>query len=117
MDTNNLLKIAKDYGSPVYVYNSEKIVAQYKRLTSAFNKVKSLKINYAVKALSNISVLKLFNTLGSGLDTVSIQEVKLGLAAGFLPEQIIYTPNGVSLEEIEMAAELGVQINIDTYLF
>ena len=113
MDTNNLLKIAKDYGSPVYVYNSEKIVAQYKRLTSAFNKVKSLKINYAVKALSNISVLKLFNTLGSGLDTVSIQEVKLGLAAGFLPEQIIYTPNGVSLEEIEMAAELGVQINID----
>ena len=113
MDTNNLLKITKDYGSPVYVYNSEKIVAQYKRLTSAFNKVKSLKINYAVKALSNISVLKLFNTLGSGLDTVSIQEVKLGLAAGFLPEQIIYTPNGVSLEEIEMAAELGVQINID----
>ena len=113
MDTNNLLKIAKDYGSPVYVYNSEKVVAQYKRLTSAFNKVKSLKINYAVKALSNISVLKLFNTLGSGLDTVSIQEVKLGLAAGFLPEQIIYTPNGVSLEEIEMAAELGVQINID----
>ena len=113
MDTNTLLKIAKDYGSPVYVYNSEKIVAQYKRLTSAFNKVKSLKINYAVKALSNISVLKLFNTLGSGLDTVSIQEVKLGLAAGFLPEQIIYTPNGVSLEEIEMAAELGVQINID----
>ncbi len=113
MDTNTLLKIAKDYGSPVYVYNSEKVVAQYKRLTSAFNKVKSLKINYAVKALSNISVLKLFNTLGSGLDTVSIQEVKLGLAAGFLPEQIIYTPNGVSLEEIEMAAELGVQINID----
>ncbi len=113
MNNNTLLQIAKDHGSPVYVYDSETITGQYKRLTSAFNKVKHLKINYAVKALSNISVLKLFNTLGSGLDTVSIQEVKLGLAAGFLPEQIIYTPNGVSLEEIEMAAELGVQINID----
>lgn len=113
MNTNTLLQIAKDFESPVYVYDSEKIVSQYKRLTSAFSKVKHVKINYAVKALSNISVLKLLNTLGSGLDTVSIQEVKLGLAAGFSPEQIIYTPNGVSLEEIEMAAELGVQINID----
>jgi len=108
-----LLQIASDFGSPVYVYDSEKITSQYKRLTSAFNKVKHLKLNYAAKALSNVSVLKLFNTLGSGLDTVSIQEVRLGLAAGFLPEQIIYTPNGVSLEEIEMAAQLGVQINID----
>lgn len=113
MKNDTLLQIASDFGSPVYVYDSEKIASQYKRLTSAFNKVKHLKINYAVKALSNISVLKLFKTLGSGLDTVSIQEVKLGLAAGFSPDQIIYTPNGVSLEEIEMAAQLGVQINID----
>lgn len=113
MNTNTLLQIAKDFESPVYVYDSEKIMSQYKRLTSAFSKVKHVKINYAVKALSNISILKLLNTLGSGLDTVSIQEVKLGLAAGFSPDQIIFTPNGVSLEEIEMAAELGVQINID----
>jgi diaminopimelate decarboxylase len=113
MKNDTLLQIASDFGSPVYVYDSEKITSQYKRLTSAFHKVKHLKLNYAVKALSNVSVLKLFNTLGSGLDTVSIQEVRLGLVAGFLPEQIIYTPNGVSLEEIEMAAQLGVQINID----
>jgi diaminopimelate decarboxylase len=113
MNNINLLKIAEDFGSPVYVYNSEKIVSQYKRLTSAFNKVKKVKINYAVKALSNISVLKLLNTLGSGLDTVSIQEVKLGLAAGFVPENIIYTPNGVSFGEITAVAKLGVQINID----
>lgn len=113
MEQNTLLQIAKDFGSPVYVYNAEKIQDQYKRLTSAFGKVKQLKLNYAVKALSNISVLKLFNQLGSGLDTVSIQEVQLGLNAGFKPEDIIFTPNGVSLEEIEKAANLGVQINID----
>ena len=113
MKNNALLKIAQDFGSPVYVYNSEKIVSQYKRLTSAFNKVKKVKINYAVKALSNISILKLMHTLGAGLDTVSIQEVQLGLKAGFPAERIIFTPNGVSLEEIEKVAKLGAQINID----
>ena len=113
MTDQDLLDVARDFGSPVYVYNAEKITSQYKRLTSAFDKVKQLRINYAVKALSNISVLKLLKSLGSGLDTVSIQEVKLGLEAGFAPDQIIFTPNGVSLREIEKAAKLGVQINID----
>ncbi|MDG1728386.1 MAG: diaminopimelate decarboxylase [Algibacter sp.] len=110
---NQLLKIAKEFGSPVYVYDASKIESQYKRLTNAFKDVKKLKLNYAVKALSNISILKLFKSLGSGIDTVSIQEVQLGLAAGFSPEQIIFTPNGVSLSEIEEAAKLGVKINID----
>jgi len=113
MLNSQLLKIAENFGSPVYVYDAEKIAFQYHRLTDAFKEVKNLKINYAVKALSNISVLKYFNTLGAGIDTVSIQEVQLGLAAGFLPEQIIFTPNGVSLFEIEEATKLGVQINID----
>lgn len=113
MTEGQLLKIAQEFGSPVYVYDANKIESQYKRLTSAFKSVTKLKLNYAVKALSNISILKLFNKLGSGIDTVSIQEVQLGLAAGFKPEQIIFTPNGVSLSEIEEAAKLGVKINID----
>ncbi|WP_158973714.1 diaminopimelate decarboxylase [Cellulophaga sp. L1A9] len=113
MTNHDLLNIAKTYGDPVYVYDSEKITAQFNRLTNAFSGVKKLKLNYAAKALSNISILKLMNSLGSGLDTVSIQEVQLGLLAGFKPENIIYTPNGVSLEEIEEAAKLGVRINID----
>lgn len=113
MNTKTLLQIAQDFGSPVYVYDGDTIVSQYTRLTKAFSNVKHLKINYAVKALSNLSILKLFNSLDSGLDTVSIQEVQLGLKAGFKPEDIIYTPNGVSLQEIETVAKLGVQINID----
>lgn len=113
MNKDDLLQIANDYGSPVYVYDAHKMEAQYKRLTAAFSKVKHLKVNYAAKALTNISVLKFINHLGAGLDTVSIQEVQLGLHAGFEAKNIIYTPNGVSLEEIEKVANLGVQINID----
>jgi len=113
MKNTDLLDITREYGNPVYVYDAEKIKFQFNRLTNAFKTVKKLKLNYAAKALSNLTILKLMNNLGSGLDTVSIQEVKLGLLAGFKPEAIIYTPNGVSLEEIEEAAALGVRINID----
>ena len=113
MTNESLLKITNEFGSPIYVYDAHKIETQYKRLTSAFKSVKKLKINYAAKALSNISVLKFINSLGAGLDTVSIQEVKLGLHAGFKAKDIIYTPNGVSLQEIEDVTKLGTQINID----
>jgi len=113
MKAKELLAIASEFGAPVYVYDSEKIKSQHERLTKAFQNVGTLKVNYAAKALSNLSVLRFMKHLGCGLDTVSIQEVRLGLDAGFKPEEIIFTPNGVSLEELEKAAELGVQINID----
>ena len=113
MEIKDLLSIAYTYGCPVYVYDAYKIRSQYERLIKAFAAVPSLRINYAMKALSNGSILKLMRKLGAGLDTVSIQEVKLGLHAGFAPEQIIFTPNGVSMEEVEEAASLGVQLNID----
>ena len=113
MHPKELVNLAESFGCPLYVYDAEKIESQYQRLTDAFSKVARLRINYAVKALSNVAVLQLLKTFGSNIDTVSIQEVQLGLYAGFQPHQIIYTPNGVSFEEIEEAAQLGVQINID----
>ena len=113
MEHHYLLEIAETYGSPVYVYDAHKIESQYKRLTNAFREVSQLKIHYAAKALTNISVLKFVSKLGAALDTVSVQEVQLGLKAGFAAENIIYTPNGVSLSELEKVAALGVQINID----
>ena len=113
MENTVLTSIANQFGSPIYVYDAEKMEHQYKRLTQAFQNVPQLRINYAVKALSNVNILSYMHNLGAGLDTVSIQEVKLGLSAGVPAQMIIFTPNGVSLEEIEEAAELGVQINID----
>ncbi|MBT4779637.1 MAG: diaminopimelate decarboxylase [Polaribacter sp.] len=113
MERTQLLALTKKYGSPLYVYDTDKIEAQYNRLTNAFSSVKNLKLNYAVKALSNINILKFFKNIGAGLDTVSIQEVQLGLTTGIAPKKIIFTPNGVSLKEIEEVAKLGVQINID----
>tara|TARA_B110000003_G_scaffold272411_1_gene308238 strand:+ start:1530 stop:2735 length:1206 start_codon:yes stop_codon:yes gene_type:complete len=114
VNQDKLLQIEKEFKSPLYVYDANKIEEQYSRLTLAFNKIEKLKINYAAKALTNISILKFINKLGAGLDTVSVQEVLLGLHAGFKPENIIYTPNGVSLEEIEKVVEQKVQINIDS---
>ena len=113
MERTQLLELANKYGSPLYVYDTDNIASQYNRLTNAFSDVKNLKLNYAVKALSNINILKFFKNLGAGLDTVSIQEVQLGLTTGIDPKNIIFTPNGVSLKEIEDVAKLGVQINID----
>ena len=113
MKNHQLLKIAEDFGGPVYIYDSEKIKKQYKKLELAFKSVKKLSINYAAKALSNINILKYLNNLGAGLDTVSLQEVELGLKAGFNPKKIIYTPNGVSIDEIEKVVSYKAQINID----
>jgi diaminopimelate decarboxylase len=107
-----VIKLVEKHGSPLYIYESATMIRQYKRITDAF-KDSRVKINYACKALTNLNVLKLFRSLGSGLDAVSVQEVTLGLRAGFDPQDILFTPNCVSIEEIEEAMELGVRINID----
>lgn len=104
--------LVKKYDSPLYLYDLETIKQQYNRITSAFDKAK-VKVNFACKALTNINILKYFAELGAGLDAVSIQEVWLGLKAGFKPYDIMYTPNCVSIEEIDLAVKEGVKINID----
>ena len=106
------LSICEEHGCPLYIYDSSIITKQYKRLVNAID-VPKFKINYACKALTNINVLRHLKQLGAGLDTVSIQEVQLGLKAGFAANDIVFTPNCVSFEEIEEAVSLGVKINID----
>lgn len=107
-----LTDVANEFGTPLYVYDADKIITQYHRLSKAFNGV-PVKIKYALKALNNINVLKLLRNEGSGLDAVSIDEVRIGLHAGFKPSEILFTPNCVSFDEIRSAVDLGVTINID----
>ncbi|MCZ4410216.1 diaminopimelate decarboxylase [Cryomorphaceae bacterium 1068] len=108
----SLLSLSEEFGTPLYVYSGAKIREQYKKLAGAFKGI-DVKIKYACKANSNINILKLLKQEGSGIDAVSMNEVRLGLKAGFEPEEILYTPNGVSMEEMEEAVQMGVNINID----
>ncbi len=108
----DLAELASQYGTPLYVYDAAVIRRQYDQLKQAFTGTK-LRIHYACKANTNLSILRYIHSLGAGLDCVSIEEVEIGLRAGFLPDQIMFTPNGVSFEEIRMAVSKGVRINID----
>lgn len=107
-----LLEAANQFGTPLYVYDEQTIIKQYKRLKHAFGK-QDVKLHYAMKALNNSNILQILRKEGAGLDAVSLEEVQLGLRAGFSPASIMYTPNGVGFEEIRQAVELGVVINID----
>lgn len=107
-----LLQLATTYGTPLYVYDATTMRKQYRKLIDAFSGCQ-VKLHYAAKALTNLHVLQVYKELGAGLDAVSIQEVQLGLLAGFSPESILFTPNCVSFSELEEAIKQGVKINID----
>jgi diaminopimelate decarboxylase len=106
------LELVEKYGSPLYIYDAATIERQYKRMNTAFP-VPRFSINYACKANTNISIMKLLKNLGAGLDAVSINEVRLGLKVGYRAKDITFTPNCVAMDEIIMAVRMGVRINID----
>ena len=112
IDSVPVLELIAKYGTPLYVYDTSKMGSQYKRLQKAFRGT-NIRIFYACKALTNLNILRFFRNLGAGLDAVSIQEVRLSLLAGFDPKDILFTPNCVSLDEIDEAVTLGVRVNID----
>ena len=112
------VKITEEFGTPLYIYERSIIERQFAKLTNAFAGSKT-RFFYACKALSNMNILKIIHQLGAGLDTVSINEVKIGLKAGFAPKQILFTPNCVHFSEIEEAKELAsvaVIIDFDSLL-
>lgn len=108
----SVLEICENFGTPLYVYDANKIIEKITILKQSFPNV-NLKIKYACKALTNISILKLMRKHGVELDVVSPQELELGLMAGFNGEQITFTPSGVSFDEIEKAVEAGSKVNLD----
>jgi len=90
----DVLAIADEFGLPVYVYDADKIIEKIGLLRSSFSGV-NLKIKYAAKALTNISILKLMRQQGVEMDSVSVNEARMGMLAGFEPNQIMFTPSGV----------------------
>ncbi len=112
----NVLDVCAEYGTPLYVYDAGKIVSQYQNLKKAFEGV-NVRIKYAAKALTNQAVLKVLRNAGAGADVVSVQEIKLALMAGFLPDNIMFTPNCSDFEEIREAVSLRVTVNIDNLPF
>jgi diaminopimelate decarboxylase len=113
LSKEQLIAIADEYGTPVYVYHAEKISEQYHQLKNAFQKTNA-RFFYASKALTNINILRHILSLGCDIDCSSINEVKLALHAGFKKENILYTSNGIAFSEIEEAVSLGVNVNIDS---
>jgi diaminopimelate decarboxylase len=107
-----VLDICKEFGTPLYVYDAQKIIYQLKSLKMAFSDV-DVKIKYAAKALTNLSILKLLKTHGAGVDVVSIQEAHLAIRAGFDPHEIMFTPNCADYTELEEGVKLGLVLNID----
>lgn len=105
-------ELAHQFGTPLYVYDADKIVAQINRLKNAYAAA-NVKIKFAAKALTNISILKLVRKNGAGMEAVSLGEIYLAMHAGFTPAEITFTPSGVDFSEIEEAVTIGVGINID----
>jgi len=114
MDIKILKEAALKFGTPIYLYDLKIIENQFDKLNKGLSVLENYKIHFAVKSLSNISILKFIRNMGAGLDAVSIEEVMIGLKCGFNKDEILYTPNGVSFEEIKQVFKLGVKINLDS---
>lgn len=114
LSNEQLRNIAQEFGTPLYLYNADRISHQYTQLQTAFRHSDTVRFFYACKALTNLSILKHIKQIGCNVDCSSINEAKLAVHAGFSPENILYTSNGIAFDEIEEAVALGININIDS---
>ena len=110
----SLEEIAREAGTPAYVYNAEVIRARVAELDAAFASLEH-RIYYAVKANSCLAVLRLFRELGTGCDIVSIGELRRALASGFASEQLVFSGVGKRPDELAQACAVGIgQINLES---
>ena len=114
MNVDKIKEAVLEYGTPLYIYDLKIIENQFLKLKKSLKEIDNHDIYFAIKALTNISILKFINKLGAGIETSSIEEVMVGLKSGFKEDRILYTPNGVSISEIEIVEKLNVKINLDS---
>ncbi len=111
-DTN---QIAKDYGTPLYVMDENKIRENYRKIYRAFSKhYADFQIFYACKANTNLAIMRILEEEGSGIDAVSPGEIYISLLAGFDANKVLYTGNNIKDEEMRFALDSGVRINVDS---
>jgi diaminopimelate decarboxylase len=115
VDSVSTVELAKKYDTPLYVISEKRISENYNRLrkslTSNYPKVR---IHYAAKANSNLSILKILEKAGAFLDVVSPGEVSMALACGFSPDRILFTGTSVRTDELEFLVNSNVTVNIDS---
>lgn len=104
--------IARQFGTPLYIYDADVVKRQVNRLRETFGSL-DLKIKFATKALTNISILRLMRSYGVGVDAVSINEARIAMLSGHGSADINFTPNCVDFQEIAEGVELGLSINLD----
>lgn len=120
MSTNSFLttseakNLLNQFGSPLYVYNEQIIRQRCRELKHAFSDWKKTRFHYAIKANSNLHILKIICEEGFCVDAVSIYEAELAFLAGFTKEQILFTVNNMSDEEMHFAHNKGILLNIDS---
>lgn len=106
-------QLTQQFGSPLYVYDGATIRRKAAELQHAFAGV-NMKIKYACKANTNLSILRLMREIGVELDVVSPGELEMGLMSGYAGNQITFTPSGVPFEEVAEAVEAGAIVNVDS---
>lgn len=110
----SLPELAERVGTPAFVYNAESIRSRYRALDSALAAIPH-RICFAVKANSNLAVLKIMRELGAGVDIVSSGEMARALAAGFTPDRIVFSGVGKTTEELLAAVQVGVgHLNVES---
>ena len=115
VDGVSALDAARRFGTPLYLYSENKMRRQYKRLAEAFSRqYPKMRILYAAKANTNLSILRLLREEGAEVDAVSPGEVHAALQAGYKPDQILFTGTSVGLDELLYLLDTGVGMNVDS---
>lgn len=108
-------ELAQKFGTPLYIINADSIRTKYQNLFNALSsRYDKIRIHYAVKANSNLAVLRLLNQLGAHVDTVSPGEIILCEKAGFTADKILQTSNNWTRDEIQFAYDHQVALNLDS---
>jgi diaminopimelate decarboxylase len=114
-DGVSAVELAETYDTPLYVVSESRIRNNYQRLYNALTRhYQKIKVYYAAKANSNLSVLKILETEGAGVDAVSPGEVFMALTSGFTPDRILFTGTSVRNDELKFLADSNVKVNVDS---